>query len=412
MFKIKGKSKWMVGAAGVVILGIVAMAYAAGGMAAEVFKVSRGEIKQYVEETAQVLPHEKQSVYIEGSGKITAINVEVGNTVKKGDVLLSLDKTELELQLKDAEARLAAAKAQLTGTELINYANKIELAKAALDQAAVSYDSAARNYENAKELFASQAISKDELQKAEDQYKTARAARDTADLQLSDLKKGTPEHVKSEYRAQLEQAEVYRDTVLRNLQKQELKADMDGVVIEKLVEVNSFAAPASAAFVIGNVKHLELEADILADDANKVKLGDAVEITGNPLEDSVLQGKVVKISPAAKSVMSNLGVNQKRVPVTIELQGQSDLLKPGYNVDVRIITARVQETIKVPDSAVFEYQGKSQVFVVVKGKAQLREVTRGIESGNDIEIKDGLKEGETVLTKPDNNIKEGTRIKI
>ena len=80
-------------------------------------------------------------------------------------------------------------------------------------------------------------------------------------------------------------------------------------------------------------------------------------------------------------------------------------------MDVRIITAEREQVLLVPDTAIFEYEGKEQVFVVEKGKAVLREVVKGLEGDSFVEIKDGLKEGEIILAKPDNNIREGLKIK-
>lgn len=409
--KMKGKMKWIIITAVVLIVVIAAVSAKTGGVSADTVKVSKGEIKQYVEGTAEVTPHEKQTVYIEGSGKIVDVKVDTGSAVKKGDLLLSLDRMDLELQLKDAEAKVEASKAQLKGTDIVNYANKIELAKAAVDQAQVSCDSAKRSYENAKNMYASQAISKTELDKAQDDYKKAQAALDTANLQLSDLKQGTPDYVKSGYQSQLEQAVIYRDTIQKNLQKQEVRAGMDGIVIEKLVQNNSPAAAGTAAFVIGSTGRLELEADILADDINKVKIGNLVEISGKPIGDAVLKGKVTKIAPAAKTIVSNLGINQKRVPVTIEITDDTNALKPGYNMDVKIVTDAKNDAIKVPDTAVFDYKGSSRVFALENGKAVLRTVKKGIESDNSVEIVEGLKQGDIILVKPDNNITEGTKIK-
>lgn len=408
---MKKKLKWVIAGAVVVLAGIAFYSTQTGGVEAEVCKVARGEIKEYLEDTAQVLSRDEQTVYIEGSGKVIAVHVNVGDVVKQGDLLASLDKTDLELKLKDAEAGILAAKAQLKGTELSNYAGKIDMAKVAVDQAAIAYDSAQRSWANAQKLYAAAALSEDEFAKAKAAYEEAAAALDLAKLQLADVQQGAPEHLKNSYQAQLEQAVIYRDTMLRSIQKQEVRAPSDGVIMERLVEKNAQVAPSTAAFVIGNVNHLELEAEILADDANKVKIGDEVEISGKPLDDTVLKGKVSKIAPAAKTVTSTLGVNQKRVPVTISLAGESSLLKPGYDVDVKIITVAKGDVIKVPDSAVFEYKGKSHVFVVEKGKALLRTVTKGIESESFIEIQEGLQEGDLVLVKPDNSIKEGVKIK-
>lgn len=412
MVFLRGKKfRWAIILTVVLVVGIVLISSMTGGVSAEVYRVSKGDIKQYVEDTAQVLSKGKETVYIEGSGKVVNINVDVGDTVKKGDLLLSLDKTDLELQLKDAEAKIEAAEAQLKGTEVINYANKIELAKAAVDQAQVSYDSAARNFENAKKLYESQAISKAQFETAQDGYKTAQAALNTANLQLTDVRDGAPGYVKSGYKSQLEQAVILKDTILRNIQKQEVRADIDGVVLEKLVENNSMASPSTTAFVIGNTGSLELEADILQDDISKVKIGNEVEISGKPLGSKVIKGEVSKIAPAAKDVTSSLGVNQKRVAVTVKITDQTSMLKPGYSLDIKVITAVKSGIIKVPDSAVFDYQGQSMVFVVQNGKAVLKTVKKGIESDNSIEIEDGLKDGDTILVKPDNNIKEGIKIK-
>lgn len=408
---MKKKLKWVIIGVVVVVAGIVLHSTKNGGVSAEVLKLSKGEIKQYLEETAQVLSRDKQTVYIEGSGKVVDINVNVGDAVKQGDLLLSLEKTDLELQLKDAEAKIEASKAQLKGTELINYANKIELAKVAVDQAENAYESAKRNFENAKKLYESNALSKDEFEKAQDAYNSAATALNSANLQLADVKQGAPEYLKNSYKAQLEQAVIYRDTILRSIRKQEVRAPIDGIVIEKLVEKNSPAAPSTAAFVIGNVNNLELEAEILADDANKIKIGNEVEISGKAIDDTVLKGKVTKIAPAAKTVTSSLGVNQKRVPVTVEIADKTDRIKPGYDLDVKIITAVRNDIIKVPDSSVFDYKGESHIFIVENGKALLRTVKRGIESGDFIEIQEGLKEGDTILVKPDNSIKEGIKIK-
>jgi len=78
---------------------------------------------------------------------------------------------------------------------------------------------------------------------------------------------------------------------------------------------------------------------------------------------------------------------------------------------VKVITDTKKEVITVPASAVFDYRGESCVFVVKSEKAVLREVKRGIRNESYAEITDGLAEGETVLSSPDNSIEEGMRIK-
>ena len=129
-------------------------------------------------------------------------------------------------------------------------------------------------------------------------------------------------------------------------------------------------------------------------------------------ESSTLKGKVIKIAPEAKNITSSLGVNQKRVPVTIEISDDANLLKPGYDLDIKIITEIKSDTLVVPDSSVFDYKGNSCVFVVDSGKAVIRQIKKGIESEKTIEVVEGLNEGDTIILKPDNNITEGMKIKI
>jgi HlyD family secretion protein len=383
-----------------------------GGQAVETSVVEKGEIKQYIEDTAVVQSNKKQTVYIEGAGRINNIKVNVGDPVKKGDVLLTLDRDDLELKLKDATSKIEAAKAQLASTDSSNYVNKIEIAQVAVDTAKVNYESAARDLNNAKTLFESGAISQQELNKAEDAYKNAEAALKSTNFQLEDVKEGAPDYVKDGYIAGVEQATVLRDSIMKEIEKQQVLASIDGIILEKLVDENSIGTTGILAFLIGDIKSLELEGNILSDDIHKVQIGDEVEVSGKAMGDSTAVGKVIKIAPEARSITSSLGVNQKRVPVTIEINDNSGLLKPGYDLDIKIITEIKNYALVVPDSSIFDYKGNSCVFVVDSGKAVIRQIKKGIESEKTIEIVEGLNEGDRIILKPDNNITEGMKIKL
>jgi HlyD family secretion protein len=382
------------------------------GQEVETVVVEKGDIKQYIEDTAVVQTNKKQTVYIEGSGRIDDIKVGVGDSVKKGDLLLTMDKTDLELKLKDANSKIQSAKAQLSSTDGSNYANKIEVAQAAVDNSKVAFDSAKRNLDNQKTLFEANAISQQELKNSEDSYKSAEIALKSANSGLKDAKDGAPDYMKKGYIAVVEQAVIYRDSIMREIEKQQVLATIDGSVIEKLVEENSIGAPAAPAFIIGDIKSLELEVNILSDDIYNVHIGNEVEVSGKAIGDSKLKGKVIKIAPEAKNITSSLGVNQKRVSVTIEINDDVGELKPGYDLDIKIITKMNRDTLVIPDTAAFDYKGNSCVFVVENGKTVLRQIRKGIESDKTIEVLEGLEEGDKIILKPDNNMKEGTNINL
>ena len=408
----KKKKYWAIT---IIILGIVSgLIYVKmqDGQAVETTVAEKGEIKQYIEDIAVVKSNKRQTVYIEGAGKINNIKVNVGDYVKKGDVLLTMDKQDLELKLKDASAKIEAAKAQLASTDSSNYVKKIEIAQAAVDSSKVNYESISRDLNNAKTLFESGAISQQELNKAEDAYKTAEVTLKSASLQVEDAKDGAPDYLKDGYMAVIEQAVILRDSVMREIEKQQVLASIDGIILEKLVDENSIGVTGTAAFLIGDIKSLELEGNILSDDIYKVQIGNEVEVSGKAMGDSTLKGKVVKVAPEAKNITSSLGVNQKRVSVTIEIDDDVNLLKPGYDLDIKIITEMKSDTLVVPDSSVFDYKGNSCVFVVDSGKAVIRQIKKGIESEKTIEVVGGLNEGDRIILKPDNNITEGMKIKL
>lgn len=397
---------------GIVLVSSMVWVLSSQGTTVDAAKAKRGDIKKYVEDIGTVKCKDLKTVSIEGSGLIQSLAVDVGQQVKKGDLLLSMEKAQLEIQLKDAEEKIKEIQASFEGSEIQNYASSLEKARIAVGQANDAYESALNDLNNAKVLSGTGAISREELKQKESELKNALAVLNTAQLNLHEIEKNTPESVRAVYKAQLEQAALNLENILLNLKKQEIVSPMDGVILERKVEVNTVGVPGTVAFVIGNTENIEIEASILADDAASVKLGDEVEIIERSEKKQVIGGTVSKIAPSAVTVTSSLGVNQKKVTVTIEPQEHTVPLKPGYEVDIKVITQRKNNVIMVPESSVFDYKGKSCLFAVESGKTVLRIVQKGIQDESFVEIVVGIKEGELVLSEPDNSIQEGMKIKL
>lgn len=381
------------------------------GEVLEVVVVEKGTIKEYVEDIGTVKCKEQVSVCIEGSGLIQVLSVETGQQVKKGELLLSMDKQQLELQLKDVGEKIKEVEASLQGSDIKNYASNVEKAGIALNRAKDEYELALRDYDNAKQLAAAGAIGSEELRQKDTALRGVEALVNTAQIDLQQLEMNTPDSVKAMYKAKLEQLVIAREGIIQDLRKQEIVSPIDGVVLERNIEVNTVGVPGTVAFVIGNLDNLKIEAGILADDVADIRLGDEVEIIERSEKKQTLKGSVVKIAPSAVAVTSSLGVNQKKVLITIEAEDKSDLLKPGYETDVRIITEKRDGVLLVPLGAVFEYEGKDQVFAVTDGRTVLRMVSKGIKDEDNVEILEGLQEGELILREPDINVQEGMKIK-
>lgn len=382
------------------------------GAAVEVVDVKKGSMKEYVEDIGTVKCRDTTSVSLEGNGLIQHIAVDVGEQVKKGDVLLRMDTKQLEIQLQEINEKMKEIEAGLEGSGIKNYATQVEKAKIALDQAETAYTMASNEADRAKMLAEAGAISREELEQKEAALKNAQAALSTAELNLQEMENNRPESVKSAYQAQLEQAALNRERIQYSLEKQVVTAPMDGVILEKKAEINTMGITGAVAFVIGDMESLEVEASILADDAPEIMLGDEVELIERSGDKKVINGKVAKIAPSATNVTSSLGVNQKKVAVTIDLQDHGVSLQPGYEVDVRVVTDVRNNVLVVPLSSVFDKDDQNCVFIVENGRTALRSIKKGIQDASFVEVRDGLKEGELVLSEPDIDIKEGMKIKL
>lgn len=343
------------------------------GTEAQIISSERGDIQRYVEEIGEVKCENTATVYLEGSGLIKNVAVEEGQKVKKGDLLLSLDREQSEISLRNAAELLNQARAQYAAGE-------------------ESYTTALKDYNNTRYLAEEGAASQWELTQKEAALKSAEA-------------------VRSGYKASLEQAELNMQNNSLELDRQQILSPINGTVLEKKVELNGLGTPGTEAFIIGDTDNIEIKAKILAEDAAGIRVGNEAEIVvrmdGNP----VMEGTVTKVAPTAGDEVSSLGVRQKKVEVTIKPLKSEISLKPGSEVDVKVITETKSNVIIVPTAAVFDYQGESCVFTVEEGKAVLRAVKRGIRNESFVEITDGLEAGETVLASPDNSIEEGMRIK-
>ena len=369
----KSRNKKIMIGAGLLIVLAVSSGWLNQGTETETARAERGYIQKYVEEIGEVKCRDSTTVYLEGSGLIRNIYAEENQPVKKGDPLMSMDQAQMDIAVQNAQETLSGARAQcLAGEE--------------------AYQTALKDYSNTKFLAEEGAASQWELTQKEAALKSAEA-------------------VRAAYQSELEQAGLNLQNSSITLGKQQIVSPIDGTVLERNVELNELGAPGTAAFVIGNSEDVEIEASILADDAADIKIGDKAEIITRTEEKQVIRGVVAKIAPTATEEISSLGVKQKKVAVTVRPLDPAISLKVGSEADVRVITDTKRDVVIVPAGAVFDYQGESCVFTVESGKAVVRQIERGIRNQSFAEIKKGLKEGDVVISAPDNSIEAGMRIK-
>jgi HlyD family secretion protein len=219
---------------------------------------------------------------------------------------------------------------------------------------------------------------------------------------------------KAEVEARLKQ-------ILQRCERGTLRSPVDGVVLAKMVDDEQFVAAGSVLLQIGSLSDLEVEVDVLSQDATRIPADARTQIYGLATggdSSECIQGTVRRVYPQAFTKISSLGVEQQRVKVIVRLPSEAGpTLKQfrvgaDYRVRVRIFTREQINALIIPRSALFRSDdGLWQVFIVRDGRARLQDVTVGLMNDELVEVTGGLDDDQQVVLAPENTLQDGIRVK-
>jgi HlyD family secretion protein len=216
--------------------------------------------------------------------------------------------------------------------------------------------------------------------------------------------------------AALRQAEAelleFSDSSATNRSPVELFAPIAGKVLKVFEESSRAVTVGTPLLEIGDPNDLEVIIEALSRDGAMIKPGTPVELEqwGGP---EPLQATVRFVEPAAFTKVSALGVEEQRVYVVADLltpATQRGSLGDNFRIEARIITWQKEQTLKVPNGAIFRRGEQWHAYVVNDSRAHLRPVKVGRASNTETEILEGLKEGDEIILYPGDRIKEGLRV--
>lgn len=374
-------------------------------------KVKKGDIYKYIEETGVVKLENETVVYSVEGGKIWEILVDVGDDVKAGDILAKIEDENVSFQIKGLNEQKQFILAQYEEEKKAADNEEITKLRAQVRSAEVSYEELKRAAENNKKLYEEDAVSFDIYQKSLSNMEVAKANLEVAKSNLAMAQKGISSNIKKQYESRIGEIQAQIDLLEKKRRNLTIVSSVDGTVMASEIKIGSIVQSGGKIMEIGDKNNAFIESDILIDDIEKVNVGDVVLIDNEDMGITEEKGTIRKIFPRAFSKTSDLGIEQKRVKVEINFKNNIKNLKPGYDMDIKIIAEGKKNTILVDEDSVFEYNGKNHVFVNEKGTAKLRLIKKGIESDKKVEILKGLKEGEEVILSPDEKLKEGIKIK-
>jgi HlyD family secretion protein len=332
------------------------------------------------------------------SGFARRIELDVGDPVKKGKVIAELEPLRSEVldprRKAEASARVKAAQAALSAAEESVRATQAEA------------DYAEAEFNRITELHSGEYVTEEKFDRAEADYRHTQAQLQSAEFTV-EVAKFDLEAARTALRYSA------AEDGGKGLKTVTLRTPVDGRVLKVLRESEGVVNAGETLISIGDPQAIEVEVDVLSDDAVRIKPGMRVifERWGG---EEPLEGKVRIIEPAGFTKISALGVEEQRVLVIADITSPSEeweRLGDGFRVEASFILWEGDDVLQVPESSLFRYEDGWAVFAMENGKASLRRVKLGHRSGLAAEIVSGLKAGETVITHPDESIEDGTSVR-
>ncbi len=312
----------------------------------------------------QIYPSKDVMILPKTPGKVSRINVEIGDKVSKDQILFVLDDEDIQKQVKQANAALNAANKsyEITSEQIKN---------------------AQINFERTKELYEKGAIPKS-------QYEQAELAASEKALEAA--------------QAQVNQAQISYDQLKEALDNTIIKAPIDGIVSSMNIDEGEFASNAQPAMNLIDVDQLYVQINVTENIVSKIKEGQEVSISIDSLSKQI-KGKIDKIHPASDP-------RTKLYPVKININNEEQEIMAGMFVKVVLQTNIRENVLVVKGDSVVEKNGKSYVYIVEDDNAVQKDVITGLDVGSYIEIKEGLRENEKVIIKGQNYVEDGTKVKV
>jgi HlyD family secretion protein len=394
------KKNLLAGSLVLLALGLLIYAFMPAPVLVDTAGVGKGRIEVTVEHEGITRVREPYMISAPVSGRITRIEIEPGDPVEAQNTLLAeikpADPAFLDARsLPAAKADLEAAKAEKDVT-----AAKVKSARAALN---LSKADAART----EALFKKGNIAIKSLDEAranlrirQGEYETALSALDMAGHQLEAAE------------ARLIQPGNSSPSG-KTACCVEVRSPVGGKVLRRLQRSETVVTAGQPLIEVGDPEGLEIVVDLLSTDAVKVRPGDAAYIMGWG-GDKPIKARVRLVEPSGFTKVSALGIEEQRVNVILDFDEAKEnwrALGDGYRIMGRIIIGNYANVIRVPVGALFREGEDWAVFAVEGGRAHIRKIQLGPRNDDMASVTGGLKEGDSIVLHPGNDLTDGARIK-
>ncbi len=379
------------------VIGAIAAAMLPRAVNVDVATVQRGPLVVTITDDGKTRIRERYVVSAPLSGRLVRIRLKPGDSVKAHETLLTaiepaeptlLDPrsvAQAEAQVKAAEARFNQAGPRFDSARVALSLAETELSR--IQQLASKNADSLQMLERLKVQF----------QKAGNEYEATRFEVDIARFELdvakAALTRGTDGNSSDDWSFPI-------------------TSPISGSVLRVFQESATIVNAGDRILEVGDPRDLEVEVDVLSRDAVRIRPGCRVMLEQWGGSEPIA-ARVRLVEPSAFTKVSALGIEEQRVNIIIDFEGDLDsrpALGDGYRVEASIVEWESDSVLTVPAGALFRERDRWAVFVIHRERAKLTHVELGHRNDNQAEVLNGLSEGDVVILYPGDRIEDGIRV--
>ncbi len=331
----------------------------------EVGKVEKKTIYNEVTFSGKVHPDKDVMVMPKIMGKVESVNFKVGDKVNKGAILFTLDKEDVEKQVQQA--------------------------KVALDGAKANYEMTKENIENAKST----------LERTRKLYEEGAAS----ETQLEQAQLAASDNSLEAAKASVNQAQVAYEQALDALDNIVVDSPITGIISGVNIEEGEYASNAQPSVTIVDTSKVFVQIDVSENIINQLYKDKKVRVSIPSAFSDDIEGYIDTVSPTPDP-MTQL------YPIKIYMDNKDNKIRSGMFAQVKLDTDIREDILVVKSEAVVNEDDEEVVYVVNEDKAVLKKVEVGLDTGEYIEIKDGLSIEDKVVVKGQNYVEDGIKVKV
>ncbi len=274
------------------------------------------------------------------NGYLSELKLQAGDTVKAGQVVARISRTDLEAQLLRDEAALVKAKVQLTDLEKGARSQEVQAAYASLASAQSVYAKAKTDLDRYKALYRDGAIAAQQLDAAQSGYDVAASSLAAAQAQLSLVQEGNRPDTIEAQRLEVKRSQAIVDASRALLADTVVTVPIDGVVLTKNFENGEYINPGSALATVGDMNDCWVKVYVSSTQLGLIKVGQPADVKVDSFPGRTFRGTIKEISQNAEFTPRQSITQRERSNlvfyVKVRVDNADGVLKPGMPADVII----------------------------------------------------------------------------